>query len=200
MTSHTRRHPLGARIAFLAAIAAGAFGTACGEAASPSPAEPGAQASHLAHRSPAATRALPSEASAQLAQLRALTAPFHRFETAAKAGWGTRITGCFSDPSAGGMGYHYGNTALIDGRVNALEPELLLYEPQKNGRLKLVAVEYIVPFDLWTDAEPPSLYGQSFHRNEAFGLWVLHVWHFEHNPSGIFMDWNPRVTCEYARF
>ncbi|MDQ3996143.1 MAG: hypothetical protein M3303_03905 [Gemmatimonadota bacterium] len=134
----------------------------------------------------------------EIADLRRVTASFHDFQAAADAGWGTRITNCFSDPQLGGMGYHYGNVALIDGTVDVLEPELLLYEPQKNGRLRLVAVEYIVPFGAWTAAEPPKLYGQSFHRNEAFGLWVLHVWHFRHNPSGMFADWNPAVSCQFA--
>jgi hypothetical protein len=27
---------------------------------------------------------------------------------------------------------------------------------------------------------------------------VLHVWHFRENPSGVFADWNPRVSCQYA--
>jgi hypothetical protein len=134
----------------------------------------------------------------QVARLREVTARFHRFETAARAGWGTRITDCFTDPQLGGMGYHYGNVALIDGTIEALKPELLLYEPMKNGKLRFVAVEYIVPFAAWTAAEPPMLYGQSFHRNEAFGLWVLHVWHFRRNPSGLFADWNPKVSCVFA--
>ena len=150
------------------------------------------------HASAGQSMAIGSDVAHQVAQLRALTAPFHRFEAAAEAGWSTQITECFEDPELGGMGYHYGNTALIDGHVDVLEPELLLYEPQKNGRLRLVGVEYIVPFDLWTDAEPPSLYGLPFHRNEAFGLWVLHVWHYQHNPAGMFMDWNPTISCRYA--
>lgn len=134
----------------------------------------------------------------QIAALRAVTAPFHNFDNAVRAGWGTQITGCFSDPALGGMGYHYGNPALIDGTVEALKPELLLYEPTKNGKLRFVAVEYVVPFTAWTAAEPPQLYGISFHRNEAFGLWVLHVWHFRHNPTGMFTDWNPSVSCAHA--
>lgn len=84
--------------------------------------------------------------------------------------------------------------------MNALEPELLLYEPQKNARLRLVAVEYIVPFGAWTAHDPPELFGQSFHRNEAFGIWALHVWHFRHNSRGMFADWNPAVTCDNAAF
>jgi hypothetical protein len=134
----------------------------------------------------------------KLAALRALTARFHDFEVARAAKYDTRITSCFSDPTQGGMGYHYGNPQLIDGTPDADNPELLLYEPQKDGSLRFVAVEYVVPFDAWTAPQPPELYGIPFHRNEAFGLWVLHVWHFRDNPSGIFMDWNPKVSCKFA--
>jgi hypothetical protein len=153
---------------------------------------------HGDHAAPSRNVALSGEVQRDIARLRDLTAPFHEFEAAARAGWGAQITGCFSDPTLGGMGYHYGNVDLIDGTVAVLEPELLLYEPQKNGKLRLVAVEYIVPFGAWTATEPPRLFDQSFHRNEAFGLWVLHVWHFRNNPNGMFADWNPTVSCEFA--
>jgi len=133
-----------------------------------------------------------------LTRLRTLTAPFQNFQAAGSAGWGTKITDCFSDPQQGGMGFHYGNTGLIDGVVDIDKPELLLYEPLANGQLKFVAVEYIVPYTAWTSPQPPRLFGQNYHRNDAFGLWVLHVWHFRENPSGIFTDWNPRVSCQYA--
>jgi hypothetical protein len=175
------------------------FVVACEQppAAATSPSQVGAEAlaSHGAahHKGPVS-----SSVQRQIARLREVTAPFHDFEAAAKAGWGSLITGCFSDPKLGGMGYHYGNVGLIDGTVDALQPELLLYEPTKNGKLRFVAVEFIVPFTAWTSPEPPSLYGQSFHRNEAFGLWVLHVWHFRHNPAGLFADWNPEVSCAFA--
>ena len=171
---------------------------ACLVVACEPPAEPptSPQARHASHAT--VSHAAAGGAEREIAQLRALTARFHDFDAAVKAGWGAKITECFSDPQLGGMGYHYGNTALIDGVVDAQKPELLLYEPQKNGKLRFVAVEYIVPFTAWTAAQPPTLYGQSFHRNEAFGLWVLHVWHFRHNPSGIFMDWNPTVSCAYS--
>jgi hypothetical protein len=153
---------------------------------------------HSGHGSPSQNIAVSAKVEREIAGLRQLTAPFHKFETAAAAGWGMPIPGCFNDPTLGGMGYHFGNAALIDGTVRVLEPELLVYEPQKNGRLRLVAVEYIVPFSAWTAAEPPRLFDQSFHRNEAFGLWVLHVWHYRNNPNGIFADWNPGVSCEFA--
>jgi hypothetical protein len=151
-----------------------------------------------AHSVSAAPVALSSDVMRDVARLRAFTARFHRFDVATAAGWGAQITECFENADLGGMGFHYGNPAIIDGAVDVLEPELLLYEPQKNGNMRLVAVEYIVPFTAWTASEPPRLFGQSFHRNEAFGIWALHVWHERHNPRGLFADWNPNVTCDDA--
>jgi len=134
-----------------------------------------------------------------LAALRRATAPFHQFRTATAAGWSAKITDCMTDPAAGGMGFHYGNTALIDGSVQVESPELLLYEPDKNGGLSLVAVEYIIPYTAHSrDADPPVLFGHEFLRNDVFQLWGLHAWVWKDNPSGMFANWNPRVTCAYA--
>jgi len=152
------------------------------------------------------SRSEPSLASASavnkdLAALRRVTATFHDFKTAAAAGWSAQITPCMTDPAgAGGMGFHYGNTALIDGTARVEEPELLLYEPEQNGRLRLVAVEYIIPYTLHSrSAEPPELFGgQKFKQNDTFQLWGLHAWVWKNNPSGMFADWNPRVTCEHT--
>ena len=132
---------------------------------------------------------------ARLDNLRRRLAPFHRFQAAKNAGWSAEITGCMADPKLGGMGFHYGNPALIDGKVSFRDPELLLYEPQADGKMKLVAVEYIVPFDQWTSDKPPQLLGLDFKRNETFQLWGLHIWLWEYNPSGRFADWNPHVHC-----
>jgi hypothetical protein len=134
---------------------------------------------------------------AELAAVRALTAPYHDFDKALEAGYSVSLTPCLSSP-AGGMGYHYGNPAFIDGSVDAMEPEVLVYEPVKNGSLRLVAVEYIVPLEAWQDSDPPMLFGERFRRNEGAGIWALHVWLWKHNPAGIFADWNPNVTCDYA--
>lgn len=133
-----------------------------------------------------------------LAALRRATAPFHNFDKAAAAGWSTQITPCMTD-AAGGMGFHYGNLALIDGSVHVEEPELLLYEPEQSGRLRLVAVEYIIPYTAHSrSATPPVLFGQEFQQVDAFQLWGLHAWVWKHNPSGMFASWNPLVTCEHA--
>ncbi|MFL5496596.1 MAG: hypothetical protein ACJ8DC_19600 [Gemmatimonadales bacterium] len=155
-----------------------------------------------AHLQPpaAAIEASASAVNQDLAALRRVTATFHSFKTAAAAGWAAQITPCMTDPGgAGGMGFHYGNPALIDGTARVEEPELLLYEPEQNGRLRLVAVEYIIPYTAHSrEAAPPELFGQQFKQNDTFQLWGLHAWVWEHNPSGIFADWNPRVTCEHT--
>lgn len=98
---------------------------------------------------------------------------------------------CF-DSTSGGMGVHY--VKGIDGDVNVSEPEALVYEVNKHGRLKLVAVEYIVPDGLVDPANPPMLFGQHFHHHGYLPVYVLHVWAWKYNPSGMFADWNPRVN------
>ncbi len=134
-----------------------------------------------------------------LAALRRVTAPFHDFANAKVAGWSAEITGCMADAAKGGMGFHYGNPALIDGTARVDEPELLLYEPQQDGRLRLVAVEYIIPYAARSRAAaPPVLFGREFSRNDVFELWGLHVWVWQDNPSGLYADWNPRVTCRHT--
>jgi len=134
----------------------------------------------------------------QLAALRQLTVKFHDFQAAQDAGWNAKITSCMELSGAGGMGFHYGNPAYVfDGVVRADQPELLLYEPTKNGGMKLVAVEYIIWYtDHPRDAAPPELYGQKFKQVDSFGLWGLHAWVWQGNPSGTFADWNPNVNCD----
>ena len=182
------------RLSIVAACLVAAAG--CRNAPTISAAQAEAHSSHAMSSGPVS---LTADVNKDIAALRALTARYNRFDVAKAEGWGTQITTCFESAGVGGMGFHYGNTALIDGRVNVLEPELLLYEPQKDGTLRFVAVEYIVPLDAWTSEQPPQLFGQQFHRNEAFKIWALHVWHMRNNPRGMFADWNPQVSCANAR-
>lgn len=127
-----------------------------------------------------------------------VTQPFVDFNAAQSAGYNAQLTACFSNPPIGGMGFHYGNPTLIDGVVQALKPEILLYEPLQNGTLQFVGVEYVVPYTAWTKPNPPSLAGIPFHRNDAFGLWILHAWVGKPNPRGTLFDWNPTVSCKFA--
>jgi hypothetical protein len=147
---------------------------------------------------------------AQLAKVRAATARFHRVDEAVAAGYelgwvngaGNRIVaGCVSHPTAGAMGYHYFNAALMaDNDVNALEPEVLVYAPSPDG-LKLVAVEWVVrsaqsnPPGVST---PPSVLGMDMHilvppPGPAF--YLTHAWVWADNPAGMFADFNPEVRC-----
>jgi hypothetical protein len=187
-------HPLPGLLA--AALLAGCAGPDAGPGRDPAA---GPTAPHLAHAAPAAagrnTDAAGPEVHRALAELRAATARFHSLAAAQAAGYGTRVTGCMSSPTAGGMGVHYADLARFDATVDALRPEILVYEPGPNGQLRLVAVEYAVPLAAWDQAEPPSLYGMPFHVNADFGLWVLHAWVWAPNPSGMFADWNPRIAC-----
>lgn len=130
-----------------------------------------------------------------LSEIRNATARYHRVEVALEAGYAP-VSPCVSSP-LGGMGYHYRNDALVDGVVDPSRPEMLLYEPTKNGRLGLVGVEFVVPPSLWTDPSPPRLGDQEFGM-DPFGNHALHVWVWRHNPSGMYADFNPRVSCEQA--
>lgn len=47
-------------------------------------------------------------------------------------------------------------------------------------------------------ADPPVLMGHEFHPVPAAGIWGLHAWVWKHNPDGMFADWNPEVSCEFA--
>ena len=145
-----------------------------------------------------ASAGLSADVNQDLATLRRVTAAFHDFGTASAAGWSAQITPCMESPE-GGMGFHYGNVGLIDGTAQVDKPELLLYEPESNGRLRLVAVEYIIPYAAHSrDAAPPVLFGQQFAQVDAFQLWGLHAWVWKNNPSGIFAPWNPSVNCANA--
>ncbi|HKW08868.1 MAG TPA: hypothetical protein VJO33_00725 [Gemmatimonadaceae bacterium] len=136
----------------------------------------------------------------ELERVRQITAPFHNIDRAKRAGWSTQITDCMVDPAgSGGMGFHFGNTQFIDGTAQVDQPAVLLYEPEPHGRMRLVAVEYVIPYTFHSrDAEPPVLFGQKFQQNDAFQLWGLHAWIWKANPSGVFANWNPRVNCRFA--
>jgi hypothetical protein len=104
---------------------------------------------------------------------------------------------CFQSMGVGGMGYHFIHTGLLDTTVDVLQPEALVFAPDRNGSIQLGAVEYLVPSAAW-DAEhttPPHLLGQSFHLNEKLEMYILLVWIWLENPSGLFEDWNPNVSC-----
>lgn len=105
------------------------------------------------------------------------------------------------------MGIHLVNGDLVgDGELDAANPEAILYE-MKNGRMNLLGVEYVVIADDWNANHegPPVLLGQLFNyvtSPNRYGIpafYELHVWAWKRNTLGMFVDWNPRVSCaEYT--
>ena len=129
----------------------------------------------------------------------------HRDVAVAEAdGYGLQF-GCVTGPDVGAMGLHYVNFSLVgDGELDAARPEIVIYEPLPNGRLKLTGADFLVLAADW-DAKhsgPPQLEGQLFHLFESpnrFGLpafYTLHVWAWKDNPSGTFTNWHPNVNCD----
>jgi len=125
------------------------------------------------------------------------------------------------------MGIHYfrpdllGITAPPNPRVDGsgthtdfLTPAVLIYEPQADGSLQLVAVENLVFRKAWEAAghkAPPSFMGVPYDEmsdnpstavDEAHGFephYDRHVWVYRDNPFGVFAQFNPNVSCDAAQ-
>jgi hypothetical protein len=132
-------------------------------------------------------------------RVRKATERFRNLATAQASGYTSQYPAGCASSAAGGQGFHYLNPALADSTINLLTPELVMYEPQRNGKLELVGVDYVVPFTAWKSTTPPTLLGVPFMRNEPLGVWALHIWTARENPSGMFAMWNPRVSCAFAK-
>ena len=111
---------------------------------------------------------------------------------------------CIEHPHHGGMGVHYVNGDLVrDAFLYPARPEALVYEPTANGKLELVAHEYIVFQKAWDERhdEPPQLFGHKFSlitKPNRYGLdpfYELHAWLWKPNTAGLFADYNPSVDC-----
>lgn len=131
----------------------------------------------------------------------------------------TPVLGCVSGPDHGAMGVHYVNLSLVNGetllgngQLDPTKPQALIYEPQPNGEMKLVGVEYIILASALPAGAAPQvadhlmLYidGPSASRPNAplnrYGLpafFEMHVWAWKDNPQGSFADWNDHVTCAH---
>ena len=145
------------------------------------------------------------QASALVTAVRHATEQFQNVENAGPDY--ALVFGCVSGGDFGAMGMHFLNGSLLgDGDVNVNYPEILLYEPLPNGRLRLTGADYLVDKEEW-DANPkhkgpPELMGQLFHLFDSpnrFGLkafYTLHVWAWKDNPNGTFTNWNPNVSCD----
>lgn len=114
--------------------------------------------------------------------------------------------GCVSGPDFGAMGMHFVDGSLVgDDVLDPTRPEIVIYEPTPNGRLRLIGADFLVFKDVWEAKHKdttPQLMGQLFHLFEApnrFGLpafYTLHVWAWKENPTGTFVNWHANVSCD----
>jgi hypothetical protein len=143
--------------------------------------------------------------SALLRSVREATERFKDVKVAENAGYHLEF-GCVSGDDFGAMGLHYVNDTLVgNGIVDVNQPQIVLYEAQPGGNLKLTGADYLVIASAWDEKHPgtpPQLMGQIFHYFESpnrFGLpafYTLHVWAWKENPKGAFVNWHPNVSCQ----
>jgi hypothetical protein len=176
--------------------------------------------------------ATPAPGEPTLEELRALTERFRDVNVALAEGFvrdpgdmcvTAEMEGLPADEGA--MGIHFlrpdllGLTGPPDPRVNGTgihtdfrNPAILVYEPQADGSLQLVALENLVFAAAWRQAgnqQPPSFHGLAYDHmvddpattvDEAHGFeehYDRHVWLYRDNPRGVFAMMNPNVSCRH---
>jgi hypothetical protein len=156
------------------------------------------QNAHAQHRDAPASR------NALVRTVREATERFRDVTVAEAEGYHLAF-GCVSGGDSGAMGMHFVNMALVgDGQLDPTRPEIVIYEPQPNGRLKLIGADFLVFADAWDKKGigTPQLGGQLLHLFDSpnrFGLpafYTLHVWAWKENPTGMFVNWHSNVSCE----
>ena len=152
----------------------------------------------------------------QLADAKAATAEY-RDIAAARADGYFQVTQFIP-----GLGLHMVNLQVANTAFDPAHPQILLYEPETDGSLRLVGVAY--QFKHTDDTPPAGFTGGSdvwhYHTNLCFqkggsvtiasdaaacravgGLyfqkqtaWLLHAWVWKTNPHGVFTEVNPNVA------
>ena len=94
------------------------------------------------------------------------------------------------------------------------KPAILIYEPQADESLQLVAVENLVFIKAWEAAgntAPPTFHGVEYDTmadnpdtpiDEAHMFaphFDRHVWLYRSNPNGMFAPFNPAVSCAHHK-
>jgi hypothetical protein len=145
------------------------------------------------------------------------TAKYVNVNNATAAGYGP-VLGCVSGSDHGAMGIHYvngslltGETLLANGQLDPTRPQALIYEPQSNGALKFVGVEFIILASALPAGAAPQVDGHLMlyidgptaarpdatpNRYGLPALFEMHVWAWRDNPQGSFVDWNNHVSCD----
>jgi len=173
-----------------------------------------------------------SAAEVDLDQLREAMTKYKNIEVALAEGYLSPDNHCVSaageglPPDLGAMGVHFIQPKLleitateprVDGdstHTDWMHPSILIYEPQADGSMELVAVENLVFEKSWKASgktEELVLNGRAWDHmaddpstpgDEAHGFmphYDQHVWLFRENPMGTLMPFNPNVTCEHHK-
>ncbi|MFC9336181.1 hypothetical protein [Arthrobacter sp. NPDC057009] len=121
--------------------------------------------------------------------LRDVTEDYRSLDEAMEDGY-KKVTGCVEKARVGAMGFHYAKNSLIDAKTDAHHPEILVYMPNRHGRYKLVAVEF-----LSTAKKRPVIAGVKFDNGPFPKTFALHAWVWRENPDGMFAAYNPDLKC-----
>jgi hypothetical protein len=166
---------------------------ACAERA---PVAPGQQPAVGAYLATLPTQTPETEGA--IATLQRVTARYHNLRVAIAEGF-VLLHDCEVRPGEGPVGTVYVHMGrLLDGIIDPQAPDALIYEPRRDGRPKLVGVEFAVPYGLWTSQSPPQFLGAEFQPEDEFGVFALHAWVWRINPEGLFAETNSRVSCGIA--
>jgi hypothetical protein len=99
-------------------------------------------------------------------RLRHAVSPMGDPELLKAKGWDVVIP-CRCKQGAGSQGVHHIDTGMAGaGTIDPLQPTMLMYETPKNGKQRLIGVEWSVPL---TGETPPEIHGLPFHRNTRDG-------------------------------
>lgn len=190
--------------------------------------------SALAATALAPPKAQTAEAEPSLAEVRKATERFRDVRVALAEGY-VRDPGDLCDTAEmmgkpaelGAMGIHFFRPDLLGlsdapgDRVNGdgvhtdfRRPSILIYEPQADGSLELVAVENLVFTQAWKARHGdvmPTFHGVAYDTmaddpatsvDEAHMFaphYDRHVWIYRENPNGVFAPFNPAVSCKHHK-
>lgn len=191
-----------------------------------------ASAHAVRHIEAPSVSSVPGVPADELARIRAATEKYRDVSVALKEGYlrdpsGMCVVSTMEGAPAqlGGMGIHYfrpdvlgitGTSPRVAGTGTHTDfetPGVLIYQPQADGSLRLVAIENLVFEKGWRAAgrqDLPAFHGfQYYHMvdnpltsaDEAHGFephYELHFWLYDENPAGAFAPFNPRVSCPAA--
>jgi hypothetical protein len=101
-------------------------------------------------------------------------------------------------PDVPGEGFHYLNPARLSCNFDPAKPAVLLYAFMPGQtQLKLVALEWLVPFACMPAAGPaPEGFAGNldvWSNDEPVPFWTVNAWLFLKNPAGLMTQLNPLV-------